>query len=75
MGRHVSVFSRAIVTRMPSQLHLHPPSRRDSKDRDVRADDGSQKVEVVDDEPDLHINRGELTFEEGTFMKLESFMM
>ena len=60
---------------MPSQLHLHPPSRRDSKDRDVRADDGSQKVEVVDDEPDLHINRGELTFEEGTFMKLESFMM
>lgn len=60
---------------MPSRLYLHPPSRRDSKGRDIRVDEGSQKVEVVDDEPDLHINPGELTFKEGTFMKLESFMM
>lgn len=54
---------------MPSQLQLHPPSRRDSKDPDVRVDEGSQKVEVVNDELDLHINPGELTFEEGTFVK------
>jgi hypothetical protein len=62
-------FTRATVTRMPSLLHLHPPSRRDSKDPDVGADKGSQKAEVVNDEPDVDINAGELTFEEGTFVK------
>ncbi|KAN0135782.1 high-affinity methionine permease [Lactarius tabidus] len=53
---------------MSSLLHLHPPSRRDSKDpqADAGADKGSQKVEVVNDEPDVDINAGELTFEEDT---------
>lgn len=59
---------------MPSLFRLHPPSRKGSKDPDVVANQDSQKVEVVDDEPDLDINPGELTFEEGTFVKLLSYV-
>jgi hypothetical protein len=52
---------------------LYSPSKRDSKDPDVAADCGSQKVEV-DNEPDFDvINPGELTFEEGMLVKPLSY--
>jgi hypothetical protein len=54
---------------MPSPLHVHPLSRRDSEDLDFAADGGSRKVEGAEDEPKFDINPGELTFEEGTLVK------
>ena len=64
---------------MSSLFHIYSRSRQGSKDPNVSANGGSQKVEDARvsveeayDEPDSDINPGELTFKEGTFLKFLS---